>query len=111
MVYKATALPLIFLLRSACCRSVASNCRPGLVSSQYLIKYCEDTSPGRQFEAAQHGDQGTHLEGSSTCHINKEILSDACHEQGQLLLVPLGRKRPCRLHTAVKMRLQMSTAL
>eukprot|EP00983_Pelagomonas_calceolata_P055310 1144104-Pelagomonas_calceolata.AAC.2 len=37
MVCDATAFTLIFLQRSACCRCAASNCSPGLVSSQGVM--------------------------------------------------------------------------
>eukprot|EP00983_Pelagomonas_calceolata_P080703 1155262-Pelagomonas_calceolata.AAC.1 len=37
MVWRVTTFALMSSQRSACCRCAASNCRPGLVSSQYLI--------------------------------------------------------------------------
>eukprot|EP00983_Pelagomonas_calceolata_P028031 879596-Pelagomonas_calceolata.AAC.1 len=36
MVWRITTFALMSLQRSACCRCVASNCCPGLVSSQFL---------------------------------------------------------------------------
>eukprot|EP00983_Pelagomonas_calceolata_P055835 1144319-Pelagomonas_calceolata.AAC.1 len=45
VVWRVINLALISLQRSVCCRCATSNCRPGLVSSQYLISSRSGKAP------------------------------------------------------------------